>query len=138
MDPLKIDQKRLESISSRLLEKGINLSLEDVHEVADLIKDEILYRYVNRLITQAERILDIDPSFTEREILKLVARTVVEYLGAETASIRIYDSEKKEMVPYGSYPSFNESREEVIPFEDTIASEVVKTRQSYLVPNILK
>ena len=71
MDPLKIDQKHLESISSRLLEKGINLSLEDVHEVADLIKDEILYWYVNRLITQAERILDIDPGFTEREILKL-------------------------------------------------------------------
>jgi hypothetical protein len=64
MDPLKIDQKRLESISSRLLEKGINLSLEDVYEVADLIKDEILYWYVNRLITQAERILDIDPGFT--------------------------------------------------------------------------
>jgi hypothetical protein len=64
MDPLKIDQKRLESISSHLLEKGINLSLEDVYEGADLIKDEILYWYVNRLITQAERILDIDPGFT--------------------------------------------------------------------------
>jgi len=64
MDLLKIDQKRLESISSRLLEKGINLSLEDVYEVADLSKDEILYGYVNRLITQAERILDIDPGFT--------------------------------------------------------------------------
>ena len=32
MDPLKIDQKRLESISSRLSEKGINLSLEEVHD----------------------------------------------------------------------------------------------------------
>ena len=64
MYPLKIDQKRLESISSRLLEKGINLSLEDVYEVADLIKDEIFYWYVNRLITQAERILDIDLGFT--------------------------------------------------------------------------
>ena len=64
MDLLKIDQKRLESISSRLLDKGINLSLEDVYEVADLSKDEILYGYVNRLINQAERILDIDPGFT--------------------------------------------------------------------------
>ena len=43
MDPLKIDEKRLESISSRLLEKGINLSLEDVHEVADLIKVEVSF-----------------------------------------------------------------------------------------------
>jgi len=32
MDFLKIDQKRLESISSCLLEKVINLSLEDVHD----------------------------------------------------------------------------------------------------------
>jgi hypothetical protein len=64
MEPLKIDQKRLESIRSLLLEKGIHLSLEEVHEVADLIKDEMLYGYVNQLITQAERILDIDPGLT--------------------------------------------------------------------------
>ena len=138
MDPLKIDRKRLESISSRLLEKGINLSLEDVHEVADLIKDEMLYWYVNRLITQAERILDIDPGFTEREILKFVARTIVEYFGAEVASIRISDPKRKEMISYGSYPSLDENREETIPFEDTIAGEVVKTHRSYRVPNILK
>ena len=90
------------------------------------------------MITQVEKILEINPSLTESEILQLVARTIVEYLGAEAASIRIFDPEKKEMVSYGSYPSFNESREEVIPFEDTITGEVVKTRQSYLVPNILK
>ena len=112
MDPLKIDQKHLESISSRLLEKGIHLSLEEVHGVADLSKDEILYGYVNRLITQAERILDIDPGLTEREILKVVARTIVEYLGAEAASIRIYDPERKKMISYGSYPSLNEDHEE--------------------------
>jgi len=138
MDPLKIDQKPLEFISSRLLEKGINLSLEDMTTVVDLIKDEILYGYVNQLITQVKKILGIDPSFTEREILQLVARTIVEYLGAEVASIRISDPERKGMISYGSYPSLNENREEVIPFEDTIAGEVVKTGQSYLVPNILK
>ena len=138
MDPLKIDQKHLESISSRLLERGTHLSLEEVNGVADLIKDEMLYGYVNRLITQVEKILDIDPSLTEREILQLVARTVVENLDAEASSIRIYDPEKKEMISYGSYPGLHEDREEIIPFEDTIAGEVVKTRQSYLVPNILK
>src|SRR4030042_3399507 len=138
MDPLKIDQKRLESISSRLLEKGINLSLEEVNGVADLVKDEMLYWYVNQLITQVEKILDIDPSLTEREILRLVARTIVENLDAEASSIRIYDPERKEMISSGSYPSPTENDEEIIPFEDTIAGEVVKTRQSYLVPNILK
>jgi signal transduction histidine kinase len=138
MDTLKIDQKHLESISSRLLEKGIHLPLEEVNRVADLIKDEMLYWYVNQLITQVEKILDIDPSLTEREILQLVARTIVENLGAEASSIRIYDPERKEMVSYGTYPSPTENDEEVIPFEDTIAGEVVKTHQSYLVPNILE
>ncbi len=138
MDNLGTNQEHLESIRSRLLEKGFNLSPEDVNGVIGLIKDEIGYWYVNQLITHVEKILEINPSLTESEILQLVARTIVEYLGAEAASIRIYDPEKKGMVSYGSYPNFDESREEVIPFEDTIAGEVVKTRQSYLVPNILK
>ena len=138
MDTLRINQEHLESIKSRLLEKGFNLSPEDVIGVVGLIKDEILYWYVNQLITQVEKILEISPALTEREILQLVAGTIVEYLGAEAASIRIYDPEKEGMVSYGSYPSLIENREEVIPFEDTIAGEVVKTRQSYLVPNILK
>ena len=138
MDTLRINQEHLESIKSRLSEKGFNLSPEDMNGVIGLIKDEIGYWHVNQLITQVEKILEIDPSLPESEILQLVARTIVEYLGAEVASIRIYDPEKKGMVSYGSYPSFNESREEVIPFEDTIAGEVIKTRQSYLVPNILK
>jgi signal transduction histidine kinase len=138
MNSLKIDQKHLESISSRLSEKGIHLSLEEVNGVADLIKDEMLYWFVNQLITQVEKILDIDPSLTEREILQLVARTIVENLGAEASSLRIYDPERKEMISYGSYPRLNEDHEEFIPFEDTIAGEVVKTRESYLVPNILK
>ena len=138
MDPLKIDQKLLESISSRLLGKGLSLSLEDVTAVADLIKDEIVYLYVNKLITQLRKILGIDPSLTEREILQFVAKTIVEYLGAEIASIGIYDPERKGMISYVSYPSIIEGREEVIPFEETIADEVVKKRQSYLLPNILK
>jgi len=138
MDTLGTNQEHLESIKSRLLEKGFNLSPEDVKGVIGLIKDEIGYWYVNQLITQVEKILEINPSLTESEILQLVARTIVEYLGAEAASIRINDPEKKGMVSYGSYPNFDESREEVIPFEDTIAGEVIKTRQSYLVPNILK
>jgi len=138
MDLLKIDQKRLESISSRLLEKGVHLSLKEVNGEADPIKDKTLYWFVNQLITQVEKILDIDPSLTEREILQIVARTIVENLGAEASSIRIYDPERKEMVSYGSHPSPSKDHEEIIPFEDTIAGEVVKTRQSYLVPNILK
>ncbi|RPJ09762.1 MAG: GAF domain-containing protein, partial [Deltaproteobacteria bacterium] len=138
MTIFKIDQRLVESIMTNLIEKGCNLSLEDVATIYSIVKDEILYQYVDHLITQAETILDINPSLPEREILETLAKTVVEYLEAEAATIRIYDPAKKEMTSFGSYPNTTEDREEAIPFEDTIAGEVVKTRQSYFVPNILK
>jgi len=64
--PMKIEQKHLvESISSRLSEKGIKLSSEDLREVLDLTEDEMVYGYANRLITQADRIFGIGPGLTD-------------------------------------------------------------------------
>jgi signal transduction histidine kinase len=138
MDHFKIDQELIESILANLREKGCTLSTEEVATVIDLIKEEVLFRYVDQVISQAETILEINPSLTEKEILQTMARNVVEFLGAEAASIRIYDPGREEMISFGTYPSLVETREEAIPFEDTIAGEVVKTHQSYFVPNILK
>ena len=138
MDHFSIDQKILESISSRLKEKDINLSIEDLPTVVDQIKDEILYWHVKRLINRVETILEIDPSPPENEILQILAKNVQEYLGAEFASIWLYDPEWEEMVSFGSYPSLLEDHKEAIPLEDTIAAQVVKTHQSYFVPNIFK
>ena len=126
MDHFKIDQKLLKSIMANLKEKGCGLSLDEVASVVDLIREEVLYRYVDRLISQVETILEINPSLTEKEILQAVARSVVEYLEAEAASIRIYDPDKEEMVSFGAYPWIEEDQEVTIPFEDTIAGEVVK------------
>jgi signal transduction histidine kinase len=138
MDHFKIDQKLLQSITANLGEKGCTLSFEEVTGVVDLITQEVIYRYVDRLITQVETILEINPHLTEKEILETVAENVVEYLGAEAASIRIYDPGKEEMISFGSFPPQTEDREEAIPFEDTIAGEVVKTHRAYFVPNILR
>jgi signal transduction histidine kinase len=138
MDNFEINQSLLESIIARLNEKGHSPSLEEVRTVVDLIKEEVLFQYVDRLISRSETILEINPSFSEKEILQALARNVVEFLGAEAASIRIYDPGREEMISFGSYPDLAEDREEAIPFEDTIAGEVVKTRRSYFVPNILK
>jgi signal transduction histidine kinase len=138
MDHFKIDQKLLESIMANLKAEGCTLSFGEVTRVVDLITEEVIYRYVDQLISQAETILEINPHLTEKEILETVAKNVVEYLGAEAASIRIYDPGKEEMISFGSYPPQREDREEAIPFEDTIAGEVVKTHRAYFVPNILK
>ncbi len=138
MDNFKIDQKLVESIMANLKEKGFSFSLGEVAAVVDLIKNEVLYRYVDRLISQIETILEINPSLTEKEILQAVAKGIVEYLGAEAASIRIYDPDKEEMIAFGTYPSLEDDQEIAIPFEDTIAGEVVRTHRSYFVPNILR
>ncbi len=138
MDHFKIDQNLWERVWTRLKEKGCTLSVEEVSTGIKLIKEEVLFQYVDKLITQAESILEINPSLPEKEILEILAKNMVEFLGAEAASIRIYDPEKEEMIAFGSYPAEVEDREEAIPFEDTIAGEVVRTQQSYFVPNILK
>ncbi len=138
MDHFRIDQKLLESVMADLKRKGCPLSFDQVTGVVDLVTEEVIYRYVDRLIGQAETILEIDPTLTEKGILETVAKYVVEYLGAEAASIRIYDPGREEMVSFGSYPDHTEGREETVPFEDTIAGEVVKTHRAYFVPNILK
>jgi signal transduction histidine kinase len=138
MDHFKINQELVESVRVSLKEKGWELSLEEAGMVVNLIGEEVLYQYVDRLISQAETILEINPSLTEKEILQALARNVVEFLGAEAASIRIYDPDKEEMISFGAYPWVEEDQEPAIPFEDSIAGEVVRTHRSYFVPNIFE
>jgi len=138
MDHFKIDQNLSESITASLKRRGCGLSPEELTGVVDMITEEVIYQYVDQLISQTETILEINPSLTEKEILEIVAENVVEFLGAEAASIRIYDPGREEMISFGSYPGQGEDREETIPFEHTIAGEVVKTHRAYFVPNILK
>lgn len=138
MIPYQVDRELVESIIAQLKEQGRILSSEEVELVISLIKERVLFHYVDQVIQQADTILDINPSLTEREILEALAKNVVEFLGAEAASIRIYNPSKEEMVSFGSYPGGGEDREEAIPFEDTIAGDVVKNRRSYFVPNILE
>jgi len=117
MDHFKIDQKLLESIMADLKGKGCTLSFEEVTRVVDLITEEVIYRYVDHLISQVETIMEINPHLTEKEILETVAKNVVEYLGAEAASLRIFDPGKEEMISFGSYPPQTEAREEAIPLK---------------------
>jgi signal transduction histidine kinase len=136
VDHFKINQKLAESVRVSLKEKGWELSLEEADLVMSLIGEEVLYQYVDRLISQAETILEINPSLAEKEILQTLARNVVEFFGAEAASIRIYDPEKEEMIAFGTYPQVEGDQDPAVPFEDSIAGEVVRTHRSFFVPNI--
>jgi signal transduction histidine kinase len=138
MDNSKLDPRFVESVAEKLKEIGCSPSLREVAAVVNLVKDEVVSEYVSRLVSHVENILEIDPSLEEKEILEEVAKNIVLFLGAGAASIRIYDPGRSEMISFGSFPRLMKDREEAIPFEDTIAGEVVKTHQCYLVPNILK
>ena len=134
----EIDPKWVQLIGQCLAEKGVNLSGADLPEVVDRIKDEILNQYVERIIHQVETILEIDPRLSEKEILRSLARNVVQFLGADFASIRIYDS-FGEGEPSSSYsPLLGEDILELTPFDKMIASEVIRTQRSHQIPNIFK
>ena len=99
------DNQFIESLRANLKSRGCVLSREDMPTVISLVQTEVLHHFVDRLISQVEAILDIDPFLTEKEILEGVARNVVEYFGAEAATIRIYDPERNEMISFGGYPA---------------------------------
>jgi two-component sensor histidine kinase len=138
MDFFGIDQKLVQSIGLCLAEKGVNLSEEELPAVVNRIKDEILEQYVDRMIHQVETILEIDPLLPEREILRSLARNIVEFLGADFASIRIYDSFGGGEPSSLYSPLLGEDILELTPFDRAIASEVMRTQRSRQIPNIFK
>lgn len=118
--------------------QGLNLSSKEIEELAEILKQEVLFRCINRLITQVERILEIDHKLSEKEILYIAARNIVEFLNAKVATIRIYDPTTNKLLSFGSYPDMEEERQKEIPLENSIAGDVLKTNKIYFVPNILK
>ena len=102
------------------------------------IKDSLLPDFLGEVSGQVDEITEIDPDLSDPDILSLVMRHMVVFLGAASASVRVYDPATEQMLSYGSYPPEEESRETYIPLEGTLAGEVVRTGRHYLVPNILK
>lgn len=105
--------------------------------LSECLKDHILPEFLSQFTHQIKAIIEIDPGLPEREILEQVTSYIADFLGAPLASVRIYDPNTEQMLSYGSYPSDEESRETLIPLEQSIAGEVVRRRQPYIVPNIL-
>jgi len=118
--------------------KGSGLSQKELGEVVREVQSRVVYDEVERLVDEVENIIEINPNLSEMEILESAAKRIVDYLGAATASIRIFDPQRKEMVSFGSYHFDGKERQRSIPFEDSIAGEVVRRGRSYLVRNITK
>ncbi len=106
--------------------------------LARWVEEHLLLEFLTQVSNQVEEIIQIDPNQEEPQILTRATRHMVDFLGARSASVRIYDPLTEQMLSYGSYPYQEESRATYIPLEGSIAGEVVKTRRTYLSPNLLK
>jgi len=116
--------------------KGVSVEKDFWVLLMKWIDKHVLSEFLDRLIDQIDKIVDIDPGLSEPQILESATRYMVEFLGAHSGSVRIYDPQTEQMLSYCSFPSAEESREAFIPLEGSIAGEVVKTRRPYLAPNL--
>jgi signal transduction histidine kinase len=106
-------------------------------ELIDWIQREVLPAFLEEVTSHVDEVVDINPDLSEPQILEKATRYMVDFLGARSASVRIYDPVTAQMLSYGSFPSDERQRETYIPLEGSIAGEVVKTRKAVLVPDIL-
>lgn len=101
-------------------------------------KDQLLPDFLGQFVHQVNEIIDIDPDLSEPEILATATRYMVDFLGALSASVRIYDPHTEQMLSYGSFPPEEATRETYIPLKGTVAGMVASARTTYLVPDIQK
>lgn len=129
-----------------MLLKGFLPKLPNHHVLKSLREDElyewletyVLAPFLNLLAGEIEGVLGIDPSQKEEYILQKVTEKMVQFLGAQSGSVRIFDPHTKQLLNYGSYPSEEEIRERYVPVEGTIAGEVLKTKRPYVAEDLLE
>jgi signal transduction histidine kinase len=95
---------------------------------------ELMSQYSRKI----DDIIHIDPDLSEQGILQLVGMHMVKAIGARYASVRIYDPDTEQMLSFGSYPSGEDDREIYISSEKSIAGEVVRSGNVFLVPSIIE
>ncbi len=107
------------------------------HLAANL-RQSFLPDFLDEISHKVDEIVEISPDLTEPEILTKVTGYMVEFLGALSASVRIYDPNTGQMLSFGSHPYQEAARATYIPLENTIAGEVIKTNKTFLVPSLLR
>ncbi|MFH0844114.1 MAG: GAF domain-containing sensor histidine kinase [Pseudomonadota bacterium] len=117
--------------------KGLPVKGDFWDHVVQWVEETFLPEVLSLFVHKVDEIIEINPELSEREILAVATRHMVEFLGAQSASVRIFDPHTEQLLSYGSYPPHEEYRETFIPLEGSVAGEVIKTRRTYLVPNLL-
>jgi signal transduction histidine kinase len=90
---------------------------------------ECVFRTFNEIVR-------IDPNQSWRKILYDASHIIVEFLGAQAASIRLHEPHLNQMVSFGSYHYDESHRETAIPFDESIAGKVVASQKTFVVPDL--
>ncbi len=115
-----------------------HLSEGEISELARYLRKHCLSEHVKEVVRMVEEVISIDPSLEWKEILEAAAKKISEFLRADAASIRVFDPENNKLVAFGSYRYAESARMKSIPVEKSVAGKVIRSGQSYLVPNILE
>jgi signal transduction histidine kinase len=134
----KNSKELIKTIQKEPWAQGIPAGEDFWNRLIDWIKQSIFPDFLAQTSNQVDEMIEISPDLSEPEIFARVTRYMADFLEARSASVRIYDPQTKQMLSYGSYPPQEEIRETFIPLEGSIAGEVVKSLQTYLVPNLFK
>ena len=117
--------------------KGLSVDKDFWLLLMEWMKERVLSEFLNQVSRQVDEVVEIDPDLSEPQILAKATQYMVDFLKAQSASVRIYDPHTEQMLSYGSYPPKEEKRESFIPLEGSVAGDVVTSRKPCLVPNIL-
>jgi signal transduction histidine kinase len=133
----KLDEL-VKSIQREPWAKGLKTAQDFWPMLTSWIEENVLSEFLGRVTRIVDEIVEINPDYSEPQILENATQYMVNFLGARSASVRIYDPQTEQMLSYGSYPSEEERRETYIPLEGSIAGEVLRAKRPCLVPNIVE
>jgi signal transduction histidine kinase len=118
--------------------KDLPFSEEFWPALVNWLGERVLSDFLATITRKVDEIVEIDADLKEPEILEKATRRIVDFLGAHSASVRIYDPHTEQMLSYGSFPSEEGTRQTYIPLEGSVAGEVVRTKKTFIVSDILK
>ncbi len=133
-----ISESHIEQIKKQAWAKAVPEGDLFWRNLTEWIAKNLLPDFITKITNLVDSIILIDPDQSEREILKLIAKRLVESLNAVMASVRIYDPGTSQMLSYGSYPSEEETRPSQIAIEGSVAGIAITTGKPFIVPDILK
>lgn len=132
-----MDKTLTQCLNSSPILANHNLSEKEIGDLAVYLRKNCLSLYVEEVVRMVEEVININPAQDWKEILEAAAIKIAEFLRAAAASIRIFDPESDKLVAFGSYQYKETGRLKSIPVDKSVAGRVIKSRKSYLVPNIM-